>query len=103
MRRTVTIRPKEQYDALQARRKLEATQDFKTLSARGAGVEGTISQGILTMGLRRSRHIGQERTHLHHVATAAAINVVGLMRWLSGVPHAKTRQSPFAQLHRPAA
>jgi transposase len=103
VRRTVTIRPKEQYEALQARREQESTKDFKTLYATRAGVEGTISQGVRTMGLRRSRYIGQERTHLQHVATAAAINVVRLMRWLGGVPHAKTRQSPFAQLHRPAA
>ena len=103
VRRTVTIQPKEQYEALQARRKQETTQDFKTLYALRAGVEGTLSQGIRTMGLRRSRYIGQERTHLQHVATAAAINVVRLIRWLGGVPHAKTRQSPFAQLHRPAA
>ncbi len=103
VRRTVTIRPKEQYDALQARRQQETTKDFKTLYATRAGVEGTISQGVRTMGLRRSRYIGQERTHLQHVATAAAINIVRLIRWLNGVPHAKTRQSPFAQLHRPAA
>jgi transposase len=103
VRRTVTIRPKEQYEALQARRQQESTKDFQTLYATRAGVEGTISQGVRTMGLRRSRYIGQERTHLQHVATAAAINVVRLIRWLGGVPHAKTRQSPFAQLHRPAA
>ena len=103
MRRTVTIRPKEQYEALQARRKQETTQDFKTLYALRVGVEGTLSQGIRTMGLRRSRYIGQERTRLQHVATAAAINIVRLMRWLGGVPHAKTRQYSFAQLHRPAA
>jgi transposase len=103
VRRTVTIRPKEQYDALQARRQYETTKDFKALYATRAGVEGTISQGVRTMGLRRSRYIGQERTHLQHVATAAAINIVRLMRWLDGVPHVKTRQSPFAQLHRPAA
>lgn len=103
VRRTVTIRPKEQYDALQARRQYETTQDFKALYATRAGVEGTISQGVRTMGLRRSRYIGQERTHLQHVATAAAINIVRLIRWLNGEPHAKTRQSPFAQLHRPAA
>jgi transposase len=103
VRRTVTIRPKEQYDALQARRELETTQDFKALYATRAGVEGTISQGVRTMGLRRSRYIGQERTHLQHVATAAAINVVRLMRWLHGEPHAKTRQSPLVQLLRPAA
>jgi transposase len=103
VRRTITIRPKEQYDALQARRQYETTKDFKALYATRAGVEGTISQGVRTMGLRRSRYIGQERTHLQHVAIAAAINIVRLMRWLGGVPHAKTRQSPFAQLHRPAA
>lgn len=55
------------------------------------------------MGLRRSRYIGQERTHLQHVATAAAINVIRLMRWLNGEPHAKTRLSPLVQLLRPAA
>lgn len=103
VRRPVTFRPKEQYDALQARRELETTQDFKALYATGAGVEGTISQGVRTMGLRRSRYIGQERTQLQHVATAAAINVVRLMRWLNGEPHAKTRQSPLVQLLRPAA
>src|ERR1700692_160239 len=95
VRRTVTIRPKEQYDALQERRKQEATPDFKALYAIRAGVEGTISQGVRTMGLRRSRYIGQERTHLQHVATAAAINIVRLMRWLNGQPHARTRQSPL--------
>ena len=103
VRRTVTIRPKEQYDALQARRKLETTQDFKALYALRAGVEGTISPGVRTMGLRRSRSIGHERTHLQQVATAAAINVVRLMRWLEGEPHAKTRHSPLVQLLRPAA
>jgi transposase len=103
VRRTVTIRPKEQYDALQTRRQYETTQDFKALYATRAGVEGTISQGVRTMGLRRSRYIGQERTHLQHVATAAAINIVRLIRWLNGEPHAKTRQSPFARLYRPAA
>jgi hypothetical protein len=55
------------------------------------------------MGLRRSRYIGQERTHLQHVATAAALNIVRLMRWLDGESHAKTRQSAFAQLYRSAA
>jgi transposase len=33
VRRTVTIRPKEQYDALQARREFETTQGFKALYA----------------------------------------------------------------------
>ena len=55
------------------------------------------------MGLRRSRSIGQEKTHLQHIATAAAMNLVRLDRWLNGIPHAKTRRSAFARLYRPAA
>jgi len=93
IRRTVTIRPKEQYDALLARRQQETTQDFKKLYAIRAGVEGTISQGVRAMGLRRSRYIGQNKTHLQHVATAAAMNLVRLDRWLNGIPHARTRHS----------
>jgi transposase len=99
----VTIRPKEQYEAMQARRQFEATKEFQTLYATRAGGEGTLLQGIRTMGLRRSRSIGQARTHLQHVATAAAINVVRLIRWLDGEPHAKSRRSPLVQLLRPAA
>jgi transposase len=99
VRRTVTIRPKEQYEALLARRQQETTQDFKKLYAIRAGVEGTISQGVRTMGLRRSRYIGQEKTHLQHIATAAAMNLVRLDGWLNGIPHARTRHSAFAQLY----
>jgi len=54
------------------------------------------------MGLRRSRSIGQEKTHLQHLATAAAMNVVRIVRWLDGEPHAKMRRSPLVQLLRPA-
>jgi transposase len=55
------------------------------------------------MGLRRSRYIGQERTHLQHLATAAAMNIVRMVRWLNGTPQAQTRRSALVQLLRPAA
>jgi transposase len=55
------------------------------------------------MGLRRSRSIGQEKTHLQHVVTAAAMNIIRLMRWLDGEPHAQTRRSALVQLLRPVA
>ena len=51
------------------------------------------------MGMRRSRYIGQEKTHLQHVATAAALNLVRSMAWKSGVPRAQTRRSAFARLY----
>lgn len=101
-RRTITVRPEQHYQALQHARERAKTDDFKTLYAHRAGVEGTISQGVRVMSLRRSRYIGQEKTHLQHLATAAAMNVVRIVRWLDGEPHAKTRCSPLVQLLRPA-
>jgi transposase len=50
---------------------VNSNSDYK----RRAGIEGTISQGVRTCGLRRWRYIGEAKTHLQHVATAAAINV----------------------------
>ena len=71
--RTLTIYPKEQYEALQKARQRQETEAFKEQYGKRAGIEGTISQGVRSMGLRRSRYIGLPRTHLQHVATAAAI------------------------------
>jgi Transposase DDE domain len=102
-RRSITVRPEFHHQALQRARARAKTEEFKTLYAHRAGVEGTISQGVRAMGLRRSRSIGQERTHLQHLATAAAMNLVRLMRWFDGQPHAQTRRSPFVQLLRPVA
>ena len=38
------------------------------------------------------------KTHLQHVATAAAINVDRIVAWLAERPRAKTRTSRFAAL-----
>jgi transposase len=98
-RRTVTIRPQEQYVALMQRRKQEQTKEFAQVYAKRAGVEGTLSQGVRMMGLRRSRYIGEEKTHLQHVATAAALNIVRSMTWFEGLPRAQTRRSAFVRLY----
>jgi len=38
------------------------------------------------------------KTHLRHVVTATATNIVRLISWLDGVPFSKTRASRFAAL-----
>ena len=81
------------------RRKQEQTKEFAQIYARRAGVEGTISQGVRMMGLRRSRYIGEEKTHLQHIATAAALNLVRSMAWFEGLPRAQTRRSAFVRLY----
>jgi transposase len=84
---------------LKQRREQEKTKEFKQVYAKRAGIEGTISQGVRVMGLRRSRYIGQEKTHLQHVATAAALNMVRSMAWFNGLPRAQTRRSAFVRLY----
>jgi transposase len=51
-RRTVTIRPREQYEALGTARLREATAGYQEEYGKRAGVEGTISQGVRACGLR---------------------------------------------------
>jgi transposase len=96
--RTLTVYPKEAYETLQRARQRQDSQQFKELYAIRAGIEGTISQGARSMGLRQSRYIGLARTHLQHVATAAAINVVRIVDWLNGHRPADTPVSPFLAL-----
>ncbi len=95
--RTLTVRRREAYVALEAARQREQTQEFAELYAQRAGIEGIHAQGVQRMGLRRSRYIGEPRTHLQHVATAAAINLSRFYDWLTGVAPHHTPQSHFAR------
>jgi transposase len=94
----MTLRPREQHEALQGARRQQETAEWKAEYAVRAGVEGTLSQGVRGFGLRRCRYIGLAKARLQHVATAAAINVYRLSDWVGGVPRAATRTSPFARL-----
>ena len=96
--RTLTIYPQMRYEALQQARSRQQTDEFRILYAERAGIEGTISQGVRKLGLRRARYIGLPRVHLQHVATAAAINVVRAASWLMGEDPEPTRKSPFQSL-----
>jgi transposase len=102
-RRVLTIRPEPQYQALQAARQRQATQEFKTAYDRRAGIEGTISQGIRAFGLRQARYQGMPKVHLQHVFTATALNFARIDAWLSAVPRAQTRRAAFARLAEKAA
>jgi transposase len=55
------------------------------------------------MGLRRSRYIGLRKTHLAHVAIAAAMNMLRLTDWLRGEVPEQTRTSPFKRVMKQAA
>jgi transposase len=96
--RSLTLQPRAEHEAIQAARQRQETPEFAATYAHRAGVEGTISQGVRAFGLRRARYRGLAKTHLQHVATAAAVNLRRLADWLNGVPRAATRCSTFAAL-----
>jgi transposase len=102
-RRTISVRPQAEYAALQAARARQSTPEFKAAYAQRAGIEGSISQGVRVSGLRRSRYVGQPKTHLQHLATAAGINLLRVSDWLDERPRAKTRHSTFERLYRSRA
>ena len=102
-RRCLTLRTYEHHAALVEARRRGTTAEFASLSAIRAGVEGTISQAVRGFGLRRSRYVGQAKTHLQHVATAAAMNLVRMTEWLGGADLATTRRSKFRALMAQAA
>jgi hypothetical protein len=96
--RRVRLPPQEQYEALTAARAWYASEEGIQSYQRRAGVEGTLSQGVRAFGLRRTRYRGLEKTHMQHIATAAAINMDRIVAWLDERPRAQTRTSRFAAL-----
>jgi transposase len=100
--RNIGLQAREPFEALQAARQRQTTPGFRARYAARAGIEATHEQAIRRCGLRRSRYLGLARTHLQHIVTAAAINLVRLGEWWAGHAKAPTRCSRFAAL-KPAA
>jgi transposase len=96
--RSLHLPSQERFEALQAARAWYASEDGRQRYQCRAGVEGTLSQGVRAFGLRRNRYRGIEKTHLQHVATAAAINIDRLVAWLEERPRATTRTARLAAL-----
>ncbi len=99
--RHLSVPPQEIYEALQNARQRQETEGFEDLYHRRAGVEGTMGQAVNGKGARKSRYRGLARTRLQHLATAAAINLERIARWLMGELPETTRTSPFAALALP--
>jgi transposase len=101
--RTLTLTPPEVHAALLERRAVQRTPAFVQQYALRAGIEGTISQAVRTTRLRRTPYRGLSKTHLHHVAIAAGLNlkriVVHLHAQSLGKPtRPARRKSPFVRL-----
>jgi transposase len=98
----IGLLPREQHEALQAARREQETDEFRSRYAARAGIEVPHEQAIRRCGLRRCRYIGESKAHLQHLLTAAAINLVRLSEWWARTPSSQIRCSRFAAL-QPAA
>jgi transposase len=98
--RQLTVSLRVHHEALQAARLRQRTPPFEAQYALRAGVESSLSQGMRRFDLRRSRYLGLAPTHLQHLLTATAMNIVRVIAWLRGEPLGERRRPPghFAQL-----
>ena len=83
---------------MQKIRHRQKTDEFKQKYKTRAGIEGTISHAVGPLNMRRNRYQGLAKSHLQHVATAAAMNLYRVIAWLDGVAPSITRQFRFAAL-----
>jgi transposase len=95
--RLLKLRHKLQHEALQKARETQQKDDFKIKYSKRAGIEATIGQATGKYLARRSRYIGKAKTHLQHIATAAAINLSRLWSWWNQTPKAQTRVTAWAK------
>jgi transposase len=97
--RIIGLQAREYYEALHAARRRQTTLEFRAHYAPRAGIEATHEQAIRRCGLRHARYLGLAKTHLQHIVTAVAINLIRLGEWWAGRAKAPTRRSRFAALN----
>ncbi|MGI8313136.1 IS1182 family transposase [Saccharopolyspora hattusasensis] len=102
-RRQITVHPRAVHEAQRAARADQETKDWQAEYALRAGVEGTIRQGIAVTDLRHARYRGLAKTHLQHVFSAVALNLIRLDAWWNGHPLDRTRTSHLTRLEHALA
>jgi transposase len=99
--RHLTFRPRRQYETQRQLRAEQATDTWRDRYAHRSGIEGTIAQASRRSDLHQARYRGPYKTHLQHVLTALALNLVRVDAWLTGTPLGGSWVSRLTRL-RPA-
>jgi Transposase DDE domain len=99
--RHVTFLPRRQQEAQQRLRAEQATDAWRQRYGLRCGVESLIAQASRRSDLHQARYRGLAKTHLQHVLTALAINLVRVDAWLTGVATTGSWTSRLARLAQP--
>jgi hypothetical protein len=94
--RQLCLHPRLLAQALHRARDQQEDRDWKKDYALRAGVEGTIGQAVA--GVDRARYRGLAKTHLDHVYSAVALNLIRLNAWWNGHPLDRTRTTHLSRL-----
>ena len=97
-RRTLSFHEQPVYEAVQRRKQEQHTDAWRKRYGKRAGIEGTISQGVFALGMRRTRYRGQDKTHLQFLLTAMAMNLTRVLNWYNEKPRSKTSRTAFGRL-----
>jgi hypothetical protein len=97
----VTFLPRRQQQTQQRIRAEQATDDWRRRYALRCGVESLIVQASRLSDLHHARYRGMAKTHLQHVLTALAINLVRVDAWLTGITTTGSWTSRLARLTQP--
>jgi transposase len=96
--RQLTLKPRVLHETLQDNRAEQDTADWQARYTIRAGVEGTMHQAIAVTGTRNARYRTQPKTHLEHVYSAVALNLIRLDAWWNDHPLDRRRTSHLARL-----
>jgi transposase len=96
--RQLTLNPRPLTEALRTARSEQAGRDWQDAYALRSGVEGTIRQTLAVTDSRRARYRGLAKTHLEHVHSAVALNLIRLNAWWNGKPLDRRHTSHLARL-----
>ncbi|WP_241787809.1 transposase [Streptomyces sp. PRh5] len=97
-RRQLSLHPRQMTEALRHARTRQKTEDWNTDYALRSGIEGTIRQATTVTGTRRARYRGLAKTHLEHIYSAVALNLIRLNAWWNDRPLDRTRTSHLTRL-----
>nr|WP_237307843.1 transposase [Streptomyces alboflavus] len=96
--RALSLQPRELQEVLDHARLQQDDEQWRARYGTRAGIEGTIHQAVAVTGMRRARYLGLQKTHLEHVFSAVALNLIRLDAWWNGHPLDRTRVSHLARL-----
>jgi len=97
-RRSLVVYPRPLHEARVRAQQAEGTTTFRAAYRHRAGIEGTISRGVRTAGLRHTRTRGLPQVRLEHLLLGTSLTFARLAAWFHGDRRPATRRRPFMRL-----